>query len=75
MVETTLTNIETVSLEATQIIRSKEQEGEHIPIVALTAQTRKGTLVSCLAVGMDDVLVKPTRLEKIQQVIELLCRN
>ncbi|WP_303723094.1 ATP-binding protein [Malonomonas rubra] len=61
-------------LEATEKIRSLEQDEEHIPIVALTAQTRKETIENCFAVGMDDVLVKPARLEKIQQVIKHLCQ-
>ena len=61
-------------IEATREIRRQEPEGHQIPIVALTAQSRRETHESCLEAGMDAVLIKPIRGDKMQQVIEQLCR-
>jgi CheY-like chemotaxis protein len=45
--------------ETTAKIRSREAEGEHIPIVALTARALAADRERCLAAGMDDHLAKP----------------
>ncbi len=42
----------------------------HIPIIALTAEDRKGMKQACLNAGMDDVMEKPVRPEKIQSVLK-----
>ena len=60
-------------LEATRIIRQREQDsGEHIPIVAITAQAMKGDRERCLEAGMDDYLSKPIRRRELQHLIEEL---
>lgn len=57
-------------IEATQKIRALEvTNGNHIPIVALTAGALKEEKEKCLASGMDDFLTKPLETLKIQTVL------
>jgi two-component system sensor histidine kinase/response regulator len=52
--------------EATQAIRQKEQNsGEHIPIVALTANAMQGDRELCLTLGMDGYVSKPIRAREL----------
>jgi CheY-like chemotaxis protein len=55
---------------ATQEIRSREQDGERIPIIALTAHAIKGADAECKAAGMDDYLSKPLRREQLEACLE-----
>ena len=58
-------------LEATRIIRRKEEErGGHIPIVAMTAHAMKGDRERCLLAGMDDYISKPIEPQELLIVIE-----
>jgi PAS domain S-box-containing protein len=45
--------------EATRIIRQQEQQGPHIPIIALTANAMSRERQQCMEAGMNDVVVKP----------------
>ena len=57
-------------LEATRAIREKEGErGGHIPIVAMTAHSRKEDVEMCLDAGMDTHISKPIDFEKSLKVI------
>ena len=51
--------------EAATEIRKREPPGNHTPIVAMTAETGADCLDRCLASGMDDLLLKPIRMEAL----------
>ena len=56
--------------EATTRIREIEKStGQHIPIVALTANALKEDEDHCRAVGMDDFIPKPTKLDILRRVL------
>ena len=56
-------------IQATQKIRANEN-GEHIPIIALTAHAMKGDAEKCLTAGMDGYVSKPIRSDELFQEIE-----
>jgi len=56
--------------EATAVIRQREGDTHHTPIVALTANTIAGERERCLAAGMDDYLAKPLRFEQLTRLCE-----
>ncbi len=58
-------------LEATQHIRAQEPEGEHLPIVAMTANAMPVDRARCLQAGMDDYISKPIELAELQRVLTL----
>jgi PAS domain S-box-containing protein len=58
-------------LDTTRMIREKEQEqGGHIPIVALTAHALTGDRERCLDAGMDDYVSKPIQIPEFYAAIE-----
>ena len=57
--------------EATKIIREQEKTtGQHIPIIAMTANAMTGDREVCLAVGMDDYLAKPIKSSELEAILE-----
>jgi two-component system sensor histidine kinase/response regulator len=59
--------------EATRKIRKiEEQNGGHLPIIAMTAYATEGDRERCLAAGMDDYVSKPISAVKLFKAIEAL---
>lgn len=55
--------------EATLRIRAEEQD-QHLPIIAMTANVGEAEVERCYAVGMDDYLSKPLNLQRLQQSLQ-----
>src|SRR5690606_36610746 len=54
----------------TEIIRAEESgTRRHIPIIAITANALHGEAERCLAMGMDDFVVKPVELHAFRHVL------
>jgi CheY-like chemotaxis protein len=68
---TTARAIEMDGLTATREIRTAEREsGDHIVVVALTANALAGDREACIEAGMDDFLAKPLQLEALRAVLD-----
>jgi CheY-like chemotaxis protein len=58
-------------LQATRMIREREQQqGTHVPIVAVTAHVLPEDREKCLLAGMDEYLGKPINVQELANVIE-----
>jgi CheY-like chemotaxis protein len=55
--------------DATRRLRREEPAEEHVPVIAMTAQSMPGDREKCLDAGMDDYVSKPLRMGEIQQKI------
>ncbi len=72
MMDLLMPNID--GIEATRIIRNEESGTEkHVPIIAITANARKGDNERCYAAGMDGYVPKPVNLERLRQEIMRVC--
>ena len=61
--------------QVVQALRERERTaGGHLPIIALTARSRKEDRERCLAAGMDDFLTKPIRPAELLAAIDRLVR-
>jgi CheY-like chemotaxis protein/HPt (histidine-containing phosphotransfer) domain-containing protein len=56
-------------LETTAAIRAREDDGRHVPIIAVTARAMKGDRERCLAAGMDGYLSKPINVAEMFAMI------
>jgi len=64
-------------LDATKILREREREtGDHIPVIAMTANARPSDRDECIAAGMDGYVSKPitiqTLLAEIDEVLSMV---
>ncbi len=55
---------------ATREIRRTEIPGEHIAIIAMTAEALAGAQERCLSAGMDDYISKPVKLDDLSRAIQ-----
>ena len=56
---------------ATREIRAREEwGGNHLPIIAMTANASSSDRDACLAAGMDDYLAKPVTINTLRTVLE-----
>src|SRR5947209_3856380 len=57
--------------QVVQAVRERERStGGHLPVIALTARSRKEDRECCLAAGMDDFLAKPIQAADLWAAIE-----
>jgi CheY-like chemotaxis protein len=56
--------------EASREIRGRERHGQHLIIVAMTAEAMAGSRESCLAAGMDDYIAKPVNAGELLRILE-----
>jgi len=60
-------------LEATIAIREREKTtGQHIPIIAITANAMIGDREKCLGAGMDEYISKPVDVTKLYETLDHL---
>jgi CheY-like chemotaxis protein len=55
--------------EATTEIRNSEAVGQHVPIVALTANALEGEAQVCAKVGMDGFVAKPVKISDLEKIV------
>ncbi|HEX2955555.1 MAG TPA: response regulator [Chitinispirillaceae bacterium] len=58
---------------ATRTIRNQEKNGQHVPIVAMTAHVIEGDRIKCIDSGMDDYISKPIDLNELIRILDNYC--
>jgi two-component system sensor histidine kinase/response regulator len=71
-----LLDVHMPEMDGFQVVESlreyERQSGGHLPVIALTARSRKEDREQCLAAGMDDFLAKPIQSEDLWAAIDRL---
>lgn len=63
-------------LSATAALRERERDsGQHLPVVAMTANAMKGDRERCMDAGMDDYVSKPIEPAELYRVVESIPAN
>ncbi len=55
------------------LFRASEAPGNHVPIVAMTADAMMETRERCLDAGMDDYLSKPLDISRLGEILKTYC--
>jgi CheY-like chemotaxis protein len=55
---------------ATRAIRRAEPPGQHLTIIAMTADAFESARQTCLTAGMDDYISKPVRLDDLAEAVQ-----
>ena len=62
--------------QVVEAIRKREQTtGDHLPVIALTARSRREDREKCLRTGMDDYLAKPFKAAELWAAIDRVVRR
>jgi signal transduction histidine kinase/CheY-like chemotaxis protein len=56
--------------EATRVLRGREKNGSHQPVVAMTALAMNGDKERCIDAGMDGYLSKPIRPQELDEILD-----
>jgi two-component system sensor histidine kinase RpfC len=56
-------------IEFTRAYRNTEAPGDHLPIIALTANAAEDAKVQCQEAGMDAFLAKPVRPQELTEMV------
>ena len=56
--------------EATRQVRQRTHGSNSVPIIAMTANAMQGDREACLAVGMNDFISKPMRVEDLGPMLD-----
>ncbi|MGD8712692.1 MAG: ATP-binding protein [Thiohalophilus sp.] len=62
-------------IEVTRAWRSQEVDGQHVPIIALTANATTEDKENCLSAGMDYFLAKPVSHDRLKNVISSFIKD
>ena len=56
--------------EAVSEIRRREEPGQHLPVIAMTAEATAGSRERCIQAGMDDYITKPVKVEALVDALK-----